>query len=246
MGEVIKLILPFFYTTKNYGDVLKKLAMFAFYETYLITFLLRNIPRIDAFFTTVESWGSIGNAVRTIPHYDVLNMSGIVIAFLVALLTHMFQFRDRISDVLRIRRRFDVKNILIPLSQRVGAATTTKKEAQIREHRDDLMHTVFYKYASSGAKNPLVDRHDIEHALNAWSWFWVFVEAIVYFAVGAIIGFSFGSPQLGLGFVVVCAALVIFAVVQSFRLPRYARPQVASIANDPTAAYDVKNTFDAL
>jgi ABC-type amino acid transport system permease subunit len=76
--------------------------------------------------------------------------------------------------------------------------------------------------------------------------FWVFVEAIVYFAVGAIIGFSFGSPQLGLGFVVVCAALVIFAVVQSFRLPRYARPQVASIANDPTAAYDVKNTFDAL
>jgi hypothetical protein len=30
MEEIFKLILPIFYTTKNYGDILKKLSIFAF------------------------------------------------------------------------------------------------------------------------------------------------------------------------------------------------------------------------
>jgi hypothetical protein len=131
MKEVIDLVLPFFSTTKNYDDILKKCASFAFYETYLITLLLRANPRFDAFFTGIESWGPIGRVIHIIPHYDVLNLSGIVIAFAVAILTHTFQFHDRISDVLGIRRRFDRKSILTPLAQRVGSPITKDKEAKI-------------------------------------------------------------------------------------------------------------------
>jgi len=40
MEEVTKLIVPFFYTPKNYGQVSTKLASFAWYETYFITLLL--------------------------------------------------------------------------------------------------------------------------------------------------------------------------------------------------------------
>ena len=138
--------------------------------------------------------GPIGKAVGTIPHSDVLNLSGVVIAFVVALLTRMFQFHDRISDVLGIRRRFDLKNILIPLAKRVGSDVTEEKELKMAERRDELMHAVFYKYASSRAEKPLVDKHDIEHALNAWSWFWVLVEAFCYFGVGAVLAWCLGSP----------------------------------------------------
>ena len=41
MEEVLDLVLPFLSTTKNYDEILKKLAGFAFYETYIITLLLR-------------------------------------------------------------------------------------------------------------------------------------------------------------------------------------------------------------
>ena len=41
MKEVIDLVIPFISTTKNYDEILRKLASFAFYETYLITLLLR-------------------------------------------------------------------------------------------------------------------------------------------------------------------------------------------------------------
>jgi hypothetical protein len=57
MEEVVKLILPFLSTPKNYAEMLRKLASFAFYETYLITLLLRANPIFDAFLTTIESWG---------------------------------------------------------------------------------------------------------------------------------------------------------------------------------------------
>ena len=247
MEELVKLILPFFSIPKNYAQVLKKLASFAFYETFFITLLLRANPRFDGFFTSIESWGPIGKVVGTIPHYDVLNLSGVVIAFVVALLTHMFHFHDRISDVLGIRRRFDLKSILIPLAQRVGSVVTIDKEAKIAQRRDELMHAVFYKYASSRADKPLVDKHDIEHALNAWSWFWVFVEAIFYFGVGAIIAWWLGSRNLALTFTIV-------SIRPSCPRIRAARPSSAAthghkstrIAADPTASYDVKNKFDAL
>jgi hypothetical protein len=246
MEEVIKLILPFFSSPKNYGQVLKKLASFAFYETYFITLLLRANPRFDTFLSGIESWGPIGKVVAIIPHYDVLNLSGIVIAFFVALLTHMFQFHDRISDVLGIRKRFDLRSILIPLAQRVGYVVTKDKEAAIAQHRDKLMHAVFYKYASSAADEPLVDKHDIEQALNAWSWFWVFVEAVFYFGIGASIACWLGSKNLAMDFAIVSIVLLVIAFAQRVRLSNYARPQVDSIADDPTASYDVKKQFDAL
>jgi hypothetical protein len=170
-----------FLSPKNYGEILNKLASFAFCETYFITLLLRANPRFDAFFTTIESWGPVGKVVGIIPHHEVLNLSGIVVAFVVAILTHTYQFHDRISDIFGIRSRFDRKSILIPLAHRVGSVVTKDKEAKIAQRRDELMHAVFYKYASSRDEHPLVDKHDIEHALNAWSWLWVFIEGVFYF-----------------------------------------------------------------
>jgi hypothetical protein len=108
------------------------------------------------------------------------------------------------------------------------------------------MHAVFYKYASSRDNHPLVDKHDIEHALNAWSWLWVFAEGVFYFGVGAIIAWWFGSRNLAATFAIVSTALLVLAVVQCARLDRYARPQIDTIAADPTASHEVKRKFDAL
>lgn len=246
MEKTIKIILPFLSTTKNYDQVLTKLASFAFYETYAITLILRQNSKFGTFFSGIESWGPIGKIVQIVPHHDALNISGIVIAFAVAVLTHAFQFHDRISDVFGIRRRFDRRRILIPLSQRVGVPVDEDKEAKIALRRDELMHAVFYKYASSRAEKPLVDKHDIEHALNAWSWFWAFVEAVAYFGFGAIIAWWLDSGDLAIVFAFLSAGPLFVALLQWPRLARYVRPQIDSIAADPLAAADVRQQFNAL
>ena len=246
MDEAIKLVLPFLSVPKNYSQILKKLASFAFYEVYLITLMRRANPNIERFFSGIETWGPIGKVTDIIPGHQVLNLTGIAIAFAIALLTHMFQLHDRISDLLGIRRRFDLKSILIPLALLVGVDVSKDKEAKIWGKRDALMRSVFYKYASSRDDKPLVDKHDIEQALNAWSWFWVFVEAIIYFTIGMIIAFWLGSHDIAKIFAVIGVVCFAIACLQRFRLPRYAKPQVAAIAANAGASAEVKQQFDAL
>ncbi len=246
MGDIVKLIIPFFSTPVNYDDVLKRLASFAFYEIYLITLILRTNHHVDDFLRTLEGWGPVGKVVDIIPHHEVLDPAGLVIAIGMASLGYMFQLHDRVSDIIGIRRRFDCKHILIPLAKRVGSQITKEKELKIAKHRDELMRAVFYRYASSRSDKPLVDKHDIEHALGAWCWFWSFVEAILYFSIGALMAWWSGSKELARAFGIAVAVFFAIASVQRPRLNRYARPQIDSIAHDEIASAFVKQQFDAL
>jgi hypothetical protein len=99
MEDLLHLILPLFATPKSYAQMLKKLAGFAFYETYIVTFFLRDIPQVGAAFRSVESYGSLGGVVHVIPHAEAINVSGLALALLVALASHILQLHDRISDV---------------------------------------------------------------------------------------------------------------------------------------------------
>jgi hypothetical protein len=246
MGDVLKLIIPFYSMPKNYDEVLRRLASLAFYEIYLITLILRGNPHFDAFIKALESWGPVGKIVDLIPHHDVLDPAGFVIAVAMASLSYIFQLHDQISNVIGIRRRFDRDRILVPLAKRVGVLMTNDKKAKIANCRERLMRAVFYKYASSRSDKPLVDKHDIEQALSAWSWFWAFVEAVFYFAIGAVIAWWLGSSNLAQVFAGISIVSLVIAWAQYLRLGRYARPQVDSISADETAATYVKQQFDAL
>jgi hypothetical protein len=243
INDVTKIVLPFFSTPTNYADVLKQLAMTALYEVYFLTFLLRGIPRIDTLFKVGPSWGPVGKALAP---YDVLNPSGLLVAIIVAALTFSFRFHDRVSDLLGIRRTFDIKHILIPLLRGVDPDANEEKERRVAQHRDELMRSVYYKYTSSTDPSALVDKHDIQQALSVWLSFWVFLEGIFYFGAAAAIAWWMKSPNLSIVLGGISTALIALAILQRFRLPKYSKTQVDKIVNDPTASYDVKKRFDAL
>lgn len=246
--EILKFFLPFFSTTKSYDEQLSRLAVITFYEVYGISFFLRGeIPAINRHLADLEKYGLIGKALSTIiPHYDVLNFGGAAIALVVAIITHIFHFHDRISDAIGIRHRYDPKHILIPLADLVGSPTTPGKIKTIRHDRIRLMGDLFYRYASSRDDHPLVGKHNVEHALSAWSWFWVLLEGIVYFGVATGICFCFGATHLRNIFLIVTIIYITLAGLQRYRLNRYARPQIEAIALDAVAAAYVKQKFDAL
>jgi len=247
MTDLINLALPFLATPVNYREMLSKLAGFAFYESWVLLVLLRvNSQHIDAFFKQIEFHSSISELLKAVPHYEVINIPGILIAFLIAVLTHAFQFHNRISDLLGIRRYFDVNYILLPLSRLVDSTVTDDKAKSIAAQRDQLMRDVFYKYASSRDDKSLVDKHDIEQALGGWYWFWLFLEGIFYVGFAGIIAWSANSHWLAIVFAGVVALLILFAFGQWARLPRYARIEITTIAHDNTASYAVKKVFDAL
>ncbi|HUB64045.1 MAG TPA: hypothetical protein VL996_06280, partial [Methylocella sp.] len=86
MGEILKLIVPFFSAPTTYSEVLKKLAAFLFYGTFGASFILRRIPEIDAFFHKIESDSIISNIISTIPNYTKFNLPGFMVALFISLI----------------------------------------------------------------------------------------------------------------------------------------------------------------
>lgn len=246
MFGLLNFFSSVFVTPTNYAQVLQKLSAFAFWETYIITLFLRDIPSIGAVFRSVESYGSFGSIINVIPHSDAFNISGLAIALVIALLTRAVKLHDLISGVFGIRKRFDRNHILLPLATLVGENFTKFQQQAVIAKQHNLMRDVFYRYTSSRADTPLVDKHEIEHALNSWSWFWVCVEGVFFFTIAAIIAYLFHAHTLGVGFLIVGALSVSLAVMQYPRLRRCAKTEISAIAADSTAARDVRDKFNAL
>lgn len=246
MGELVRFFLPFFSTTKTYEEVLNRLAGFAFYETLLIFFFLQDVPAVSNFLQSIEDYGRIGKAVLAIPYAEVIHPFSLLLAFFVALISYAVKLHDQISNFLKIRAKFDVKHILLPLAALVGVSLTADQKNGVRENRHALMRDVFYRYASSRAASPLVDKHDIEHALNVWSWFWVLVEATVYFSVAGVTALFLSSTALGITFLSVGVVTATAAKLSYRNLWKYAFPQIKAISSDTLASTAVRTSFNAL
>lgn len=246
MVNLFTFLLPVFATPTSYALVLQKLAAFAFWDTYVITVFLRDIPQIGEAFRSAETYGSVGMIIGALPHSNALNICGLAIALAVALLTRAVRLHDRISDVLGIRKRFDRRQILFPLATLVGQSLTSPQRRALIAIQEDLMRDLFYRYASSRVDTPVVDKHEIENALDSWSWFWVWIEAVVYFAIAATVAHSFHAHTLGVRFLIVDVIFLSLAVIQYPRLTRYAKIEISAIAADATAARDIRARLNAL
>jgi hypothetical protein len=246
MTELLKLLFPVIWSVKSYQETLRKLAAFLFWETYLLTFVLRTIPAIDRALESAENWGPFGKALSVVPHHEKLNLLGLILALLVACFSYAVESHDRISDVFGIRRRFDRNYILLPLAILTGAQLPAVQLNRVDVHRDSLMREVFYKYASDRLERPLVDRHDIERALEVWSWYWLLLEGAVLWLAGALVAGLFASYSLMNTLSWIAVALWMAALLYSLRLPRFARPQVEQIAANAQARQAVREAFGAL
>jgi len=184
-----------FHNPTNYSTMLARVAICTFVGGLAQLVLLGYwIPDVHQFL----DWKDIKINV------DALGVEGIpwlyvVFSFAFALGARIVQLHDRISDVFGIRRRFDVRDILVPLFERgldtADAGTFATKRAEILSRmpsrRRQLMGRLFYEYASS--HRSVIDEHLIHTALDRWGWYWCFVEQGVIAAICLGIYVSFGA-----------------------------------------------------
>lgn len=246
MENFLKLLFPLFLSTENYDKVRQKLGAFAVYEIWAGVTLLRLIPKIDLYFSGIED-AATPKVIKDHASWMLqINLSGLIIALFVGLITYIAHFHDRISDVFSIRARFEIKHIFVPLSELVGHPLSQSEIAVISREQNRYMRRVFYKYTSSMSDKPLVDKHDIVQALDAWSWFWVGLEGSFYWAIISIAAICFGSPPIGLIAIGIAALFGLLMFARYPGLVRRARAQIEEIADNVPAATEVKLVFDAL
>jgi hypothetical protein len=246
MSDLLKLLLPVFLSPSNYAEMLKKLGSFVFYETWIATFILREIPEIDALFGFIEKHGAIGRVLSVIPNYEKFNLVGLAISLLIACIFYAVQMHDRISDLFGIRKRFDRNYILLPMAVFVGAQLTPAQLNSLITNRHSILRRVFYDYVSSRAATPLVDKHEIERALDAWSWYWILIEAIPVALLSALVAIMFSATLIAVSF---CAAAILCWILSSLfylRLERFTRPEIEAIIANKGARADIQEAFRAL
>lgn len=231
--------IPVFDTIKNYPAMLYRIAICNFIASIVLIYLLRNqIQEIDNLLSPIN---------LTIKISDLeLKLINVVVAFVIALFSRMIKLHDRISDVLTIRKDYDIYKIIFPLASLSGANMDSDKIRKIKSNRGLIMHNIFYKYASSTESRCLIDHHSVTMAIDQWSYFWIFLEINFLILLSATTLFFF---KLYLWSSILLLIFLIILVIQKILYKeciKYTTNELTEISELPNANTEIKNYLDAL
>jgi hypothetical protein len=244
MDSIIRVLMPFF-GPKNYSEMLWKIALADFWITLACTILVRYDPWIDNIFSRLEQLPGLKEFAAAIRAPEV-NIGGFAVALVVLVFSRTTRFHDRVSDLFKIRARFDRANILLPLAVMSGVQMTARQIGHLAIDRHPLMRDAFYKYASSRQDVPLVDKHDIESALEAWHMYWVALEWFFIVSGFAVLSAIAGSVWLLVIFWTASMTLLLFMHLRYGLLERRVDPQTQKIAGDAEANAANRKVFEEL
>jgi len=219
-------------------------------EALLRIFVCTFIGNLVALWLVVRSSQSLTDLFASFPQtvkfsYGAIPLMYVVVAgILSGLFTVVFKLHDQLSDLFRIRERFDIQEILIPLAGGVGIPVGLDQLEHLRKDRKKYMRSCFYRFASS--TTPKIDGNLIISALDKWSLFWVVLElaavAFVLMAVTLALKNYFYAAWAGVA-VIVGGFIVSFAHAACAHL---AHAEVEEILSRPENVQEIKNNFNAL
>jgi len=232
--------LPFS-TVENYPQMLSKISIFTFVASAFALYLLRiEIRPLDQALAPYSLNLTISGLSFELP------FGTIVPALVLALIFRMVKLHDRVSDLLRIRKRFDVYKILIPMALATGANLSISRIKKLEEKRHELMNNVFYKYASGTKEKAQIDPHYITMALDQWSWYWIIIEIDVVAGISSIILFATGKPipTFWLLAGILCSIALLQFILKSCTV--YAFQEIEQILGDEKRKQEIRKTFNAI
>lgn len=223
-----------FKTVSSYGAMLNKLAVANF---CLLVFLW-----ILALDTQSEFLSFFDSKVGEVEIFGLKLKFGVLVPpLLVALIFRGIKLHDTISDLLKIREKYDVDNILSKFRERTGVNVSITK---IKENRKKLMGRTFYKYASSTASETVIDKHLIEMVLDQLSWYWMCVESI--FTISCFLLFFLFSAewQVLMWLLIADVVLVVMAKVFKNKAKSYTAREVDIILEKESRVRAIREVFD--
>jgi hypothetical protein len=225
----------------DYQSMLNRIFWFTSASALVAIWMLRvYIPGLDRLLQEIDFTVEFGgNKVLPVPGGYLFP------ALAVGILTRIYRMHGRISDWLGIRECFDIEVIIGELARQLAIDLTPVGEEQLAKRRHSIMRTAFYPFVSG--PQPQIDPQLIQQALDAWSWFWIGVEATLVFLLAGLGLIASGAYDVG--FETIGGALVLAAIglpAMRGQCRRYAIAQVRAIVVDPTRAAAVRTIFAEL
>lgn len=231
-------------TVSNYDEMLRKLSTANLILVAICIEILRSkIFVIDTFLKQIDP--ILPSKIPLIG--DTSIPFGIFLpAFLITGLFEAIKLHDKISNFFGIRRRFDLRWILIPMALLSGARVSQAHFENVANARDHLMEKTFYKYASGSTGKAIIDNHTITRALTSWSWYWMCVESCMIMMITAFIFFCFENYF----WAALCQMIIpiFFFIMWCFRADceKCADSEIRQILDDANRKLQIASVYDAL
>jgi hypothetical protein len=225
----------------DYQSMLNRIFWFTTLWALVGVWILRlYLPTLDRLLQQIDFTVAFGND-------KVLPVPGgfLFPALTVGILTRIFHFHARIADALGIRECFDLDIIIAELAARSSVDLTFVPQSALQQHRHAIMRRAFYPFVTG--ERPAIDQQLVFQALDAWSWFWIGVEATLVFILtgfGLVAGAAYQPGLIALGSTILLAAIGLPLMRSQCR--RYAVAQVRAILADTIRAHTVRNSFAEL
>lgn len=222
----------------DYQSMLNRIFWFTTATALAAVWLLRvNLPRLDALVEQIDFRLAFGDdRILPIPGGYLLP------ALAVGLTTRIYRLHARISDLLNLRACFDVDVIIAEFARQLGVDLTHVSQEELFARRGEIMRGAFYPFVSG--PSPQIDQGLVLQALDAWSWFWVGLEATLVFLLTGFALIAGGADQAGL------ATLAATLLTAALALPamrtqciRYAIAQVRAILADQVRELTVRSVL---
>lgn len=222
--------------TASYSAMLTRILVFVFFWTLLLTWVVaqRSIP--------CQNFVNYFAVPFKFAGFETLGIGYFLPAISLASISRMFRIHDRVSDLIGIRRNFDLYHILYPLAEKCGVTVHWQMIPVIETKRKALMGQVFYAYV--GYVDPKVDPHLVYNALDNWSWLWVLLELSILSLISGVICIAADAYYRGF-FLIVLAIMKVVAVCYFYYwqcIPA-AQSEIDAIVSSPDRKNDIEKAF---
>jgi hypothetical protein len=225
----------------DYQSMLNRIFWFTSASALAAVWMLRiYIPALDGALARIDFTLAFG-AAKALP----IPGGYLFPALALGIVTRVYRLHARVSDCLGIREHFDVEVIIAELADHLAIDLTHWEKARLQKARHTIMRKAFYPAVSSS--QPQIEPQLIQQALDAWSWFWIGVEATLVFTLAGVGLIASGVYDIGfytIGVALLAAVIGLPPIHTQCR--RYAVAQVRAILDDPERAATARNAFNEL
>lgn len=231
----------FFDVTKSYDKMLNKIGIFtAFWLLFQWHLILVCFPEFKNYINEVV----IGTLQlnKPIKIYEIELSFSYIIPLILSLVCRVIKLHNKVSDIFKIRYKYDLDNIIFPIAEGVGYRIASIEK--VKSKRDYLMRKVFYRYA--GYTNPQIDTHLINMALDSLCWYWIVIEWEFITCITLLIC-SFSDNKIIVGILIVLIVILGLACssLKKMCIPK-TKSEVVEILNDNNRKREILGVFNAL
>lgn len=222
----------------SYQDMVSKIAYWTTLYTIMCLIIYAWLVNPDTILNTginIELFSEIS-----------ISLQMFAIALLAGGLFRVLKMHDRISDLFKIRRKFDIVYIINKLSAKCRGRELNAKEINILKDyriRRRVMHDIFYQYASGNPKETVIDYHYVELALNQWCDYWIMVEASIIFIIFSIIAII-NSSYYSFIYISMLVVFIIINLLTHKTRVKYADDQIEIITKVDERCNEIRSVLN--